>query len=399
MVLRNAHRALAGRPVRHPRAGGARTMTASLDPGAVTIDVTVADRHVRSVAIGSTRPVQVIRLFVGRPVEDVPALAERLFSLCGRAHSVAASRAGAVALGWPVDNARRTAETNGLAAERIAETLRATVLGGSVADADSIDAETAMLLRECLSAARTLMMHGLSNGRLGPANGPALVTRLAQAVHGLGLPLAGAEFTPDPHTLIGRLLREAEAETAFRARTPDMLTQADDVAVIEALRAQGESFAAAPNLPGRVVETGAYARHWQSTASAPTTFAARLFARLLDMAECLELLQAAVAVGIAPQDDPVHCKMTGPREGFAALESPRGRLYHWLQANAERQIVGYAIVAPTEWNFHRRGPLVEALLGARIGSGEDACRRVSRLVAVFDPCVSFDVHLAETADA
>lgn len=117
------------------------------------------------------------------------------------------------------------------------------------------------------------------------------------------------------------------------------------------------------------------------------------------MIASLDLLQAAVTTGIPPDADPVNSGATGLREGFAALELPRGRLYHWLCASAAHQVAAYAILAPTEWNFHPRGPLREALVGAEIGTGEQARRRVSRLVAVFDPCVSFDVRVQEAANA
>jgi coenzyme F420-reducing hydrogenase alpha subunit len=353
-----------------------QAMTESIDPGSVTIEVAVANRRVQTVRIKSTRPTTVARLFVGRPADDIPALAERLFSLCGRSHRLAAGRAAAAALDRPVDQARRTADAIGLAAERIA-----------------------ILLREALSAARTLMMHGLSDGKNSAIHAPALVARLAEAMRGLGVPPASPDLAPDPGTPIGRLLRQAEGETAFLARTPDMLTEADDRDVVAALRAHGESFAVAPVLPGRVAETGAYAKHWQSTAVAATALAARLLARLHEMVESLGLLQMAVTTGVPPGVDPVHSEKTGPGEGFAALESPRGRLYHWLRASSDRRISAYAILAPTEWNFHPRGPLIEALVGAEIGTGEEARRRVSRLVAVFDPCVSFDVRVQEAANA
>ncbi len=375
-----------------------QAMTAGVDPGRVAIDVTVVNRRVSSVRVESTRPIYIARLLVGRSVDDIPALAERLFSLCGRSHRLAAARAAAAAFERPVDEARRAAGAIGLAAERIAETLRATVLGDARPGA-GVDRDVAMLLREALSAARTLMMHGVSEGKHGAAHGPALVARLSDSMRQLGVPEAAADVTPDPATPIGRLLAEAERETAFLARTPDMLTEADDADVVAAMRAQGESFAAAPGLPGRVVETGAYARHWQSTAVAATALAARLHARLIEMVKCLDLLQAAVTTGVPPEADPVRSGKTGLCEGFAALESPRGRLYHWLKASADRRIAAYAILAPTEWNFHPRGPLVEALTGAEIGTGEEARRRVSRLVAVFDPCVSFDVQVKEATNA
>ena len=373
-------------------------MTGGIDPGSVTIEIAVANRRVQTVRICSTRPTTVARLFIGRAADDIPTLAERLFALCGRSHRLAASRAVAAALDQPVDQARRTADAMGLAAERIAETLRGTVLGDAMPDA-RVDPAVVMLLREALSAARTLMMHGLSDGKNSAVHAPALVARLAGAMHELGVPNAAPNLAPDRRTPIGRLLLEAEGETAFLARTPDMLTEADDRDVIEALRTHGENFAAAPVLPGRVAETGAYAKHWQSTAVAATALAARMYARLYEMAESLDLLQAAATTGVPPEADPVHSEKISPGEGFAALESPRGRLYHWLKVGSDRQISAYAILAPTEWNFHPRGPLIEALAGAEVGTGEEARRRVSRLIAVFDPCVSFDVRVQEAANA
>lgn len=376
----------------------AMAVTATVDPGTITIDIEIADRRVRAVAINSTRPHSIARIFAGRSVDEVPAQVERLYSLCGRSHGLAAARAAAAAFDRPISAKRSATDTIGLAAERIAETLRGTVLGGLAVRPAAIDPAVAALLREALSAARTLIMHGLSNGKHSGEQSPGLVDRLAGLLQQLGFPTS-PEGSPERDTPVGRLLHEAEGETAFHARSPDMLTEADDLDVIEALRTQGEAFSAAPVLPGRVAETGAYARHWQRTAMAPTALAARLCARLLDMAECLDLLKRAVSGALPPEADPIRAEKTGPFEAFAALESPRGRLYHWLQVNDVRDVVRYAILAPTEWNFHARGPLIEALRGAQVGRGEDARRRITRLVAVFDPCVSFDVRLADAGHA
>jgi hypothetical protein len=382
------------------RVGVAPTMaaTATVDPGAITIDIELAGRRVRSVNINSTRPHSIARIFVGRSVDEVPAQVERLYSLCGRSHGLAAARAAAAAIDRPVNRLRRATDTIGLAAERIAETLRGTVLGGLAVHPAAIDPAVAAPLREALSAARTLIMHGLSSGKHSSEESPGLVDRLGESLQQLGFPTS-PDGSPERDTPVGRLLHEAESETAFHARSPDMLTESDDLDVIAALRTQGESFSTAPVLPGRVAETGAYARHWQRTAMAPTALAARLCARLLDVAECLDLLKRAVSGTLSFEADPIRAEKTGPGEAFAALESPRGRLYHWLQANELRDVVHYAILAPTEWNFHVRGPLVEALRGAEVGTDAEARRRISRLVTVFDPCVSFEVRLTEAGHA
>lgn len=372
--------------------------TATVDPGTITIEVELANGRVHAVTINSTRPHTIAQVFVGRSVDEVPTQVERLYSLCGRSHGLAAARAAAAIFDRPTSPARRASDTIGLAAERIAETLRGTVLGGLTVHPATIDPAIAVPLREGLSAARTLIMHGLSNGKHSSEQSPGLVNRLAETLDKLGFPTQ-PDGAPEPDTPVGRLLQEAEGETAFQARSPDMLTESDDLDVIEALRMDGESFAAAPVLPGRVAETGAYARHWQRTAMAPTALAARLCARLLDMAECLELLNRAVSGPLSPDADPIRAEKIGPGEAFAALESPRGRLYHLVQTNELRDVVRYAILAPTEWNFHVHGPLIEALRGAEVGAGTEARRRISRLVAAFDPCVSFEVRLTEAGHA
>jgi coenzyme F420-reducing hydrogenase alpha subunit len=362
-------------------------------PGSIDIEALVSHRRVVAAQIASTRPTGMSHVFVGRPVDEVPALCNRLFALCGRSHATAAERAIAAALDRPLEAPRRTVGAIGLYAERIAEAVRGTLLGGTSARATNPEADVARIVRDILAAARSLFVPSEDDRTQWPAH----AERLANALRRLGLP-DEPNGVPDPQSLLGRLLREAEIESCFALRAPDPLTASDDPAVIGAVRVAGETFAAAPALPGRIVETGAYARHWRESAGA-TALAARLRARLIDLAECRDRLCALVRSAASIECDPVHAADTGPYEGFAALESPRGRLYHWLRATPDGRIAAYAIVAPTEWNFHSRGPFVNALVGTDVGRNEEAGRRVARLAALFDPCVAFNVRVTEAEHA
>jgi len=193
------------------------------------------------------------------------------------------------------------------------------------------------------------------------------------------------------------LWREIVRDEGFAANVPDALDADDDAAVLARLRSDGEAFAAAPSLPGRAPETGAFARHWRKTDFSGSAAAARLGARLIDLAECLDRLARAAAgeemdraedQGVAP----------APREGFAAVETSRGRLGHWTRLSRDGKIEDYAIVAPTEWNFHPAGPFVAAVLGARVSRGE-AAASITRLAGLLDPCVLFRVEVVEPAHA
>lgn len=355
-------------------------MNAPFEAGAIGVEARVADGRIVATRISSTRPTQLSRALVGRPVDDAPALVGRLFALCGVAHATACAHAVAAARRASLEAGSRPAESAAALAERLAETMRGTMLAPG---APPLDPQDAGALRDVLAAARALV------SRAGGGVAREAAQRLGVALGRLGLPAAAGG---PPEGRLARLLAEACAETAFPAEMPDALTPADDSAVVSALLTTGETFAAAPALPGRTVETGAYARHAGVAAIGESALAARLSARVADMGDCRDALLAAVdgrAQGL------VQSAVTGANEGYAALESPRGRLYHWLRATADGKIAAYAIVAPTEWNFHAQGPFAKALTGARVGEGETARRRVERLAALFDPCVACSVSVAE----
>ncbi|OYU74523.1 MAG: hypothetical protein CFE45_34635, partial [Burkholderiales bacterium PBB5] len=100
---------------------------------------------------------------------------------------------------------------------------------------------------------------------------------------------------------------------------------------------------------------------------------------------------------------------TGAGAGVAWVESARGLLVHGVRLAGPAQPAGqapgaesaatttatptaatvadYRVLAPTEWNFHPRGLLAQALVPLR--SADDA----TRLAVAFDPCVDFEVVL------
>lgn len=354
-------------------------MTLQLHPSAIRIGVDVDEAgRVTSVDLHSGRPVGVARLFVGRPADEIPALAASLFSLCGFAHGLAARHALAAARD---QNAAREADASRLAAERLSELLRASIMDWPSASLDR--KSVAGPLRLAMIATRALMASE-------PANGKADDIEAALAACGLRDD-AGA-----PEGFFRDLMLEARAEPFGPAQVPDALTSIDDAAVIRALRRERAAFAATPALPGRVIETGAFARHWRESGNESSTLAARLAARLADIREALATLRQGRS---RKPDQAIVARRVGVGEGYAAVETARGRLYHWARLGSDGRVLDYEMLAPTEWNFHPEGPFVATLRGGSVGAGEDAKRRISRLAAVFDPCVAFHVCVNEPAYA
>jgi Ni,Fe-hydrogenase I large subunit len=165
------------------------------------------------------------------------------------------------------------------------------------------------------------------------------------------------------------------------------------------LRGDPPGFAARPRLAGRRPETGAYARLWRRSPSQGSVLSARLAARFNDIRLALTAVGQGLQLGEMEFDEVLAAGAVGANAGYGAVESARGRLYHWAEIGADERIAAYAIVAPTEWNFHAAGPFVAALLGARVGQGETARLAVTRLATLFDPCVAFDVALKEPVRA
>ncbi len=118
---------------------------------------------------------------------------------------------------------------------------------------------------------------------------------------------------------------------------------------------------------------------------------------MIDLSECLDRLSRAAA-GEETDQAEAHRVAPAVREGFAAVETSRGRLGHWTRLSRDGKIEDYAIVAPTEWNFHPAGPFVAAVLGARV-SKATAAASIARLAGLFDPCVLYRVEVVEPAHA
>lgn len=348
-------------------------MSGALDPGRLAIDVTLVSGRVVSASVGSTRPIGLARMLVGRRTQEAPALVGRLFSLCGRSQAAAARLAIAAAEGRPQTLTRL--ETTGLMAERIGEYLRAETMA-AVREGALPDPASLARLRAAMAAARDALALAESDPRNAA---PAAARRLVEAADACRVAVA-------------------KGEDDAPAMRPDGLGAADDAAVVAALRADQQGFAAMPALPGRCVETGAFARHWAGLDPALGLEAARAEARRCDFRETLAGLAAVATDAEAPLPDLAASASLGAGEGYAAVESPRGRLYHLARCTGG-MVTAYAILAPTEWNFHPSGPFVATLKGMRLGEAGVAQARVERLAALFDPCVTAQVTIREAAHA
>jgi coenzyme F420-reducing hydrogenase alpha subunit len=344
------------------------------------VKLAVREDVVRAVRIESPRG-DVAPIFLGKTPAEAAAMAKLLFSLCPASQSLAVEAAGEAALNQTPDPARSHARALRVLCERLGEMLRASVLDwprDAPPTREEIDA-----LRVSLNVLRAIPdcdESGLS------------LASVEQAARKLGL----RDFSQGD-TLFARQwadVRTDEANLDLRETEADFLSESDDDAVAQAM--MDRNFARAPVLPGRRVETGAAAR--QAAVDFVNSTSGRLAARFHDMAATLDAIRAMLG-GLAAPSGIVVARKIGPGEGVAAVDSARGRLYHRVKLGGGGRIVNYAIVAPTEWNFYPDGPFARRLLGARIGAGIEARRRVERLAFVFDPCIGVGAEIQDDVHA
>lgn len=356
--------------------------------GELQLRLHLAPGEIQRAEIVSTRPDVAQRLLQGRHRADAQAAVPLLFSICGRSQATAAGLACAAAAGESPSTIALASARRGVAAEMLREAAWLSLLQwpqrlGETPTADAVAAARLSLAAPLAAAdavqAISMAAFGmpaagwLAIASLGDLRAWAQAGRTATArfiAHALDAPLAQA---PARHALL-----------------PARLDAARIAGLHPALAADAE-FARRPHWQDAPAETGALARHqYQPLLRAlmvhdPSRCCARLVARLHEMA--LLLLDAhTVSLGTVPL-------ATG--QALAWVENARGLLVHQVQLDERgQQVLGYRIVAPTEWNFRPGGPLVLALAEAPVADAAAAQDLALRGVHSLDPCVACHVEIA-----
>ncbi len=114
--------------------------------------------------------------------------------------------------------------------------------------------------------------------------------------------------------------------------------------------------------------------------------------RLLDGLEEKELNSSLVNPKVVRQEA-LEAKGPWPKRGVAAIEAPRGVLFHEVQVDKDGKITHYNIVAPTNLNLSGLDDEINILLG-RYSSGPDQIKKqfIEDLIRAMDPCITCSVH-------
>lgn len=366
--------------------------------------------------IESSRPLGIARVFAGTSVEDTVRTVPLLFNVCGMAQGSAAALAAEQALGQAPHEPTRCARLLLVLAETMREHLVRIVSDG--AQHVGITPEpTVMLrimgayetLRRAIDPARKALEVGWRLAIDRQAIHPALAAAKAvieDVVTGEPLdrfsartspadigPWHRARMTPAQH-LAGTIADRGWAAAGHSDTRFLPALDGGDLAR-RLLDAPGDAFIRYPTSGGEPHEASVLGR----VMAAPLVAAlaaqhghgllTRLMARVVELvglpAQMLRIMGGAIDEGtVAEASSPAQ------RRGIATVEAARGRLVHAVDVEDGR-IKRYAILAPTEWNFHPEGAAARGL--AAIAAGTADVRPVAALfIGALDPCVSYDLR-------
>ncbi len=380
--------------------------------GRLDIEISVADGLFGPAIIRNQRPVGATAALAGRSPGEAVRLVTRLFSVCRLAQGVAAAEAVEQAAGQSAGAVQRQARRMLLAGEMVLEHASRALLDWPMLAGEAPSLAALKALRGALAA-----LHGdlypagdwmcPGGGGLAPSAAP-LSQRLATARQVIGQAVFGGDAPVDPpswrrwlataHTATARLLAGLVEQglAGFGASSVTTLPALDPVLLATRLAADADgAFVIRPDWQGAVHQTGPLARQAGQPlvaailAESGPGLLALMAARLVELASALWEMEE-IAARLC-QDDGLFCS---PAEGsgLGVVEAARGRLVHRVEMR-EGRVSRYQILAPTEWNFHPHGALVDGLLGQP--AGRDPEGRARLLIAALDPCVDYRLSLAD----
>lgn len=357
--------------------------------GEVRLRLTVADGRVRDVAVTVMRPATAARQFlIGKPVAEALKLAPLLFAVCGVAQQAAATAAAEQALDAAADPAHQNARALLTAGEALGGHLQHLALDWPQAAGEP---PQPMLL----AGARKAL------GRLGPALYPARD----------GFALGGGRLRPDIDALLTIMSAASDAVRQLTGAPPALFREPPpptdpplprllpprDAQWFGRRLAADPAFADFPDDDGEPALNGPLADHAdhpdirQLLRHCGLSVVSLYAARLVAVAQTLDrMVRRCQALAVAdPRPDPIF---NGGGAGCGLAHAARGALAHWLRIE-QGVVADWRAVAPTEWNFHPKGPLAAALTG--MAAGPDLARRVELLACSLDPCTPWRVDVVE----
>lgn len=354
-----------------------------VDAGKLTLGVVWDGKSVTATEIRSTRPMPA-QILKGRTPAQVRQIVPLLFSVCGQAQRAAAAAAMHAA---QHESPPAAGTERGIACEAMQEHLWRLMLDWpkllGVVPQERKFAGWHSMLREIAAgrAAMDTFLREFENGELGM---PVAEWRALDSLQAL------QQWWRKADSPVAQLLAKlTETQPREQARAIGLLPAWSAAEVHQSCSKRWDAeFSARPTWRGEAAETGAWTYCadspllrdvWRQSGSQPLT---RLLARIMDVVEMAEGSAAPRLDAASP----------AAGEGIAVVRTARGLLTHQVRLAAGK-VAGYAIVAPTEWNFHPAGAFAQDMIGLQTCDVDELKRRAQIAALSLDPCVVYEIEV------
>ncbi len=362
----------------------------------------------RPANIESTRRDYAALLTRGIPADQVSAVLGNLYTLCGHAHRLCSEMAVAAARGRP--RAADPAEVARLQRDTASEHVRRMTLdwprqlgaGSSVA---SIEEEARLALVQCPIVLRASEPSSSTAPELHPGllhwlEASILQTPASEWLACWDQEPAGSlrSWSESSSSWLARLLNHARSmadvqtssATGLRVHASDM-----GLRLLADCMGSKPEFTRTPVWRGECAETGTWTRLRQPMPPLVDTAWLKLGSRVAELAR-LATTPTPAAAGDELLD--AGCLALARYEGIAWVEMARGLLLHHVVLDDDghqAQVGACHVLAPTEWNFHPRGPVAQVLESMEARPDVSTRCELELLVAAYDPCIRHELVCEE----
>jgi Ni,Fe-hydrogenase I large subunit len=388
--------------------------------GEIVIELYRQQGLIESAVIRSSRPLQLPHLFRGKTVEELLNMIPLLYSVCATAQASAAVQACRQAMSINGNAQVELAEGMLVTVETAREHLWRVLIDWSNFANTAVDRPLVASLTNLLPGAKHACFNENDLFTLKPKlvvdqeRFSSVIERIARSTEDAIFSLPPADWyeyssidafeawldeTSTPTSILLRRIRDQQsAQLADVGPCP--LPAIDPQAMGQRLSQDDAGrFIMAPDWKGAVYETSPLTR----MVSHPLLqelgkrygfgLLTRLVARLLELASIPAKLQQQLQALIQSRFGIESMSSSSVAdEGLGQVEAARGRLVHRVVVR-RGVIVGYQILAPTEWNFHPQGVVARGLMTLPAQEIGTLKQYADLFINAVDPCVGYRLEI------
>ncbi len=378
--------------------------------GQIEIALCCRQQRISNVSIINSRPLSLTRSFHGKPVEQVLAMIPLLYSVCGQAQGLCAYLAINRAQGMPSENLH--ARYASVLMETLREQCWRIFLDWPALLQRPLDTPALQALIKLESALKQVLAHSHTPNPQGSSN--TAIDLAGRIRSWLDQTLFAGELNAwQPVTQWRDALSWSQSNASLAASMLDFIHRQDWAGLgknpvpslpdpcLSGLQeiSNWEDFAHTPEWQQCCAETSVLSRQMHhpliqdSHHQWGNGLMTRTLARLLEVAQLADTLQHLFK---HPGDTAMNFHSACQQQaGIAQLQAARGLLIHRVKLDQEH-VTDYQIIAPTEWNFHPRGVVAQALAQLSWDTEKHLRKQAACLIQAIDPCVNFSVSIDAT---